>query len=77
MGWIIAFFVLITFIESVRLEIFMAHDQPYTALPLFTASIPFAFYVLGIVPGALIAKHYRTDEDEYMKMLVKEYGKGD
>ena len=73
LGWALAFVVLISFVESLRLEIFIAHDQPYTLLPLFTIFLPFSFYLVWIVPGALIAKHYQQDDEEFMKALIREY----
>jgi hypothetical protein len=73
LGWVIAFFVLATFVEGIRLEVFYHHGEPYSILPFLTIFIPFTFYVTGIVPGALIAKHYCKDEKDYIKDLLKEY----
>ena len=72
-GWVIAFGVLMIFVETIRLEVLLDHGHPYTARPLLTIAIPFGFYVSGIIPGALIAKHYCRDEKEYLDKLLTDY----
>ncbi|MCK5317176.1 MAG: hypothetical protein KAJ55_04645 [Anaerolineales bacterium] len=77
LGWIIAFGVLMVFVETIRIEVLLDHGHPYTARPFLTIIIPFSFYVSGIVPGALMAKHYCKGEKEYLEMLQKVYDQGD
>ena len=77
MGWIIAFGVLMVFVETIRLEVLLEHGHPYTTRPLLTIMVPFGFYVCGIIPGAILARHYCKDEKEYVQELMRAYDKGD
>lgn len=73
LAWTVGFFILLIFIETVRLEIFIHNDEPYSIMPLLTAGIPFVFYVLGMIPGAAIAYHWCVDEKEVMREMLTEY----
>lgn len=72
-AWVLAFGLLVVFVETVRLELFQSHGEPYTWLPVLTGAIPFTFYVSGMGVGAWIAKHWCVDEKEVMQEMLEKY----
>lgn len=72
-AWMIAFFVLLIFVETIRFEVFVEHQEAYSILPFLTIAVPFCFYATGMGIGAHIARRYSTPSDELYEKLLRDY----